>query len=388
MSQLEIQDPIQESLINQTKMDDAYYRSIIENNSFYIIKTDLQGRYTYLNPFFCKMFSLKAEEWIGKESLSLIMPVDHAVCLETVEKCFTDLKKTFWVILRKPVPNGVLSTQWEFKIVTDEIGNPSELLCIGHDITPLILKQEELQSLVDVTAEQNKRLINFTYVISHNIRSHVANIIGILNISDEMEDNTMALGMIKESTQSLDQTLHNLNEIISIQANTSLPVTQINIFQEIHRIISSIQILITEADVKISYLFDPHQILTTNPAYFESIILNLLTNALKYKSWERSLEIELNVYHTPEHTVLTFRDNGMGIDLKRYNDQLFGMYKTFHRNKDARGLGLYIIKTQIEAMKGSIEVESEVHVGTTFKLCFKRNNQFELGSFVSPGTEP
>ena len=193
MSEKEVLILKKEAIIEQTQKDDTYFRSIIENNSFYIIRTDLEGRYTYLNPFFCKMFSLKAEEWLGRESLSLIMPVDHAACIETVEKCFAAPENSFWVILRKPTPGGVLSTQWEFKILKDEEGNPFELLCIGHDITPLIMKQEELRSLVDVTAEQNKRLVNFTYIISHNIRSHVANILGILNISEDMEDNAAAL---------------------------------------------------------------------------------------------------------------------------------------------------------------------------------------------------
>jgi PAS domain S-box-containing protein len=357
-----------QDLIEQTQKDDAYFRSIIENNSFYIIKTDLEGRYTYLNPFFCKMLSLKAEEWIGKESLSLIMPVDHEACVETVGKCFAEPDQSHWVILRKPVPSGVLSTQWEFKVLKDENGNPCELLCIGHDITPLILKQEELRSLVDVAAEQNKRLVNFTYIVSHNIRSHVANIIGILNISQDLEDTGMALGLIQESTSNLDQTLNNLSEIISIQSHTSLPIVKLNVFNEINRIIQSIQVLITGADTTIHYLFEPTLVLNTNPAYFESIVLNLITNALKYKSTERALVIELDLYEEDEYKVLTFKDNGLGINLEKYRDQLFGLYKTFHKNEDARGLGLYIIKTQIEAMQGKIEVESQLNTGTTFKI--------------------
>ena len=372
MIERKVQGQTKENLIKQTQNDDAYFRSIIHNNSFYIIKTDLAGNYTYLNPFFCKMLSLKAEDWLGKESLSLILPVDHAACIETVGKCFADPDSSFWVILRKPIPNGILSTQWEFKTLKNENGKPCELLCIGHDITPLILKQEELQNLVDVTAEQNKRLVNFTYIISHNIRSHVANIIGILDISADLDDNKMALSMIRETADNLDETIYNLNEIISIQANTSLPVKSLNIFQEISRVTQSIQVLITDANTKIFHKFDSEKTINTNPAYFESILLNLITNALKYKSPARSLEIVLDFYDFEEYKVLTFSDNGIGINLEKYKDQLFGMYKTFHKNKDARGLGLYIIKTQIEAMKGKIEVESEINVGTTFKLYFKQ----------------
>jgi signal transduction histidine kinase len=170
----------------------------------------------------------------------------------------------------------------------------------------------------------------------------------------------------------MDETISNLNEVISIQANTSLPFRNLNIYQEINRIIQSIQMLIIAAETTIIYDFDQEEILNTNPAYFESILLNLITNALKYKSPVRPLTIELSLEHTGPYTLLTFKDNGLGINLNKYKDQLFGMYKTFHKNKDARGLGLYIVKTQVEAMKGKIEVESTIDIGTTFKLYFNQ----------------
>lgn len=360
-------------IIEQIQKDNAYFRSIIENNSFYIIKTDLLGNYTYMNPFFCKMLNIKAEDYLGKESLSLILPEDHASCKETVKKCFAEPNTSHWVNLRKPYALGELSTQWEFKLTEDEEGKPLEIICVGHDITPLILKQEELQNLVDITSGQNKRLINFTYIISHNIRSHVANIIGILDIDGFMEseeESKMAWSLLKESAGSLDVTLHNLNEIISIQSYTNLPLSPINVHEEINRIVKSIQVMVEKAETTISYNFEENEILESNHAYFESIILNLLTNALKYRSPARPLEINIGLINDGKYKVLTFRDNGLGIDLKRNKDEMFGMYKIFHDNKDARGLGLFIIKTQIEAMHGKIEVESEVGVSTTFKLFF------------------
>lgn len=360
-------------IIEQIKLDNAYYRSIIENNSFYIIKTDLEGNYTYMNPFFCKMLDIRAEDYLGKNSLSLILPDDHGICIQTVEKCFAEPNVSHWVNLRKPYSKGYLSTQWEFKLVLDPNGNPLEVVCVGHDITPLILKQEELQNLVDITSGQNKRLINFTYIISHNIRSHVANIIGIMDIDETFEseeENKLAWEIIKESAGSLDETLRNLNEIISIQSHTNLPFSPINVYGEIQRIIKSIQVMVDQAQTVIYYNFNPNEIIQSNPAYFESIILNLVTNALKYKCSARPLEINIDLYKEEKYTVLTFKDNGLGIDLDRYKDEMFGMYKIFHSNKDARGLGLFIIKTQIEAMQGKIEVESEVGYSTTFKLYF------------------
>ncbi len=360
------------SFYKEIQRENDYYKSIIENNSFYIIKTDLEGRYTYLNPFFCQMLKLKSEDWIGKDSLGIIIPEDHQACINTVMLCFTNPNQSHWVVLRKPVAKGIISTQWEFKMLIDEAGNFSEILSIGHDITSLVLRQEELETLVGITAEQNKRLVNFTYIVSHNIRSHVANIIGIINLNNldaDMDDKT-ALQYINVSTKSLDETIHNLNDIISIQSNTNLPLKDINIFSEISRIVESIAVLVTNAGTTINYHFDKGEQLNTNASYFESIMLNLITNSLRYKSADLDLIVDIDVYTSGAYKVITFKDNGIGIDLKKYGQRLFGMYNTFNGNKDAKGMGLYIIKTQVEAMKGKIEIESEVGKGTTFKIYF------------------
>jgi PAS domain S-box-containing protein len=359
-------------IYSDIQSDDNYYRSIIENNSFYVIKTDLEGNYSYMNPFFCQQFRIKPKEWLGRPSIDLIIPADHQVCIETVQQCFATPGESHWVILRKPHFTGIVSTQWEFKVVLDEAGNPLELVCIGHDITSLIMRQQELQTLVDVTADQNKKLLNFTYIISHNIRSHVANIIGIIDLNDDgtPEDKELGWNMIKKSIGGLDATIHNLNDVINIQTNVNLPIKMVFLKKEITNIIDSIRVLFDKDNTSIKYNFDDAAFLITNPAYLESIILNLITNALKYKSTTRPLEIELSMSREKEYDVLTFRDNGIGINLEQNGDKVFGMYKTFHGNVDAKGMGLFIVRNQIEAMGGKIEIESEVDKFTSFKIFF------------------
>jgi signal transduction histidine kinase len=104
------------------------------------------------------------------------------------------------------------------------------------------------------------------------------------------------------------------------------------------------------------------------PAYIESIFLNLTTNAIKYRDPEKEPTLTIQSYIEDQFIVLSVEDNGKGIDLERYGNKIFGMYKTFHGNKDARGIGLFITKNQIESMGGTIEVESEVGVGTKFRV--------------------
>ena len=112
---------------------------------------------------------------------------------------------------------------------------------------------------------------------------------------------------------------------------------------------------------------------TVVPAYLDSILLNLISNAVKYRAQQRPATIRLHAHQAAGFVVLTVQDNGLGIDLVKNRAKLFGMYKTFHDNEDARGVGLFLTKNQIEAMLGTIEVESEVGVGSTFKICFNEN---------------
>mgnify|MGYP000558870078 CR=1 FL=1 len=110
------------------------------------------------------------------------------------------------------------------------------------------------------------------------------------------------------------------------------------------------------------------------PAYLESILLNIVTNAIKYSDTKKVSKIIFTSDINDDYVVLNIKDNGLGIDLNKYKDSIFGLYKTFHKNNDARGVGLYLTKNQIENMGGKIEVESTLHVGSTFKIYFKKSN--------------
>lgn len=359
----------------QIQKDNAYYKSIIENQSFYIIKTDLEGNYTYLNPAYCKVMGIRHQDWLGKSALTLVIPEDHSRCQEIIELCFAYPDKSHLAIIRMQSPEGILTTQWEFSLLCEDPLNCEAFLGIGHDITPLIKKQEDLQRLVDVTALQNKRLNNFTYIVSHNIRSHVANLSGILNITNmnDAEDRNLSFSILKKSVGALDETIHHLNDVISIQDNTNLPKSVLNVKNEINKALENIKMLLLSSNTSVHCDVPDQQQLITNSAYFESILLNLLTNAVKYRSPKRNPDITISLLEEENYKILIVTDNGLGIDLNKYRNRLFGMYNTFHGNKDAKGLGLFITKTQIESMKGKIEVESTLDVGTTFKVYFPLN---------------
>ncbi len=365
------------ALSSQLALEKQFYKSIIDNQSFYIAKIDLQGRYSFVNNFFCQAMGQNAEELFNGNSMESIVVEDHQACRDTAVKCFAQPNVNHRVRLRKKTPKGIIYNIWDFNGITNESGDVIEILCIGYEITELIEKQKQLQNLTDVAAEQNERLQNFTYIISHNVRSHVGNLKGMMALiyegTDNRENMVEYLGFLKIAINGLDETISNLNEIVSAQNSINLPQKTILLNEYLEKSITNISDAVTNSKAVIHNQIPQDATIDIFPAYLDSILLNMLTNAIKYKSPERFPEIYVNFYQENEYKVLSFKDNGIGIDLEKNKDKLFGMYQTFHGNSDAKGLGLFITKTQIEGMKGKIEVESEVGKGTTFKIYLPDN---------------
>jgi signal transduction histidine kinase len=231
--------------------------------------------------------------------------------------------------------------------------------------------EQKLTNSLNIITEQNQRLVNFSYIVSHNLRSHTSNIktiIGFLQETTNEVERLELLTHLQTVSDSLDNTLHNLNEVVAIQTVKDLSIEPINVYDFIKKAIAVLSEQIALKKASIINKVPKDFLINYNPAYFESIILNFISNAIKYSSNERAPIIILALELIQNRNILSITDNGMGIDLEKYGEKLFGLYKTFHGNKDARGIGLFISKNQIEAMNGKIEVESKLNIGTTFKI--------------------
>ncbi len=235
------------------------------------------------------------------------------------------------------------------------------------------LKELALQRTLDLLNNQNERLLNFAHIVSHNLRSHSGNISMLLKILQESKNESEKEKMIQyiaKASDSLMDTVWNLNEVVSIQTNKNLQNAEISLRDYIEKATQTIGGEIQKYQVQIHNLVSDSIRVRCNASYMESILLNFLTNAVKYRHPDRVPEITLNAERQENRLILSIKDNGLGIDMKKYGDKLFGMYKTFHNNKDAKGIGLFITKNQVEAMGGKIEVESRLNNGTTFRIIF------------------
>jgi PAS domain S-box-containing protein len=246
-------------------------------------------------------------------------------------------------------------------------------LGIATDISYIKKTEKEIQSLLEVTKDQNERLKNFAHIVSHNLRSHSGNISMMLDLYQqeypELQNNEF-IELLNTASDNLKRTITHLNEVVLMNTATNENLHSINLNDYMERTIKNVAGLAINAGIKIINTIDDSLNIPVIPAYLESILLNFVTNGIKYKSNKEDCYIKVHATTEEGYVVLHVQDNGIGIDLKKNRDKLFGMYKTFHNNKDARGIGLFISKNQVEAMNGKIEVESELNVGTTFKIYF------------------
>jgi PAS domain S-box-containing protein len=250
-------------------------------------------------------------------------------------------------------------------------GKPNMLRGIMIDITQSKEAENELNNSFEIVSEQNKRLLNFSYIVSHNLRSHTSNIASIVSFlenTDSQEEKNEMLQLLKTVSNSLNETMLHLNEVINIRTNISLVLMPLNLNEYISTALNVLNEQISKNDISILSHVPLDTIINYNPAYLESILYNIISNSIRYRHPDRTAIIKISYHIENNLKFLEISDNGIGIDLIKNADKLFGMYKTFTTNSESKGIGLFITKNQIDAMGGTITVESEPNIGTTFKI--------------------
>jgi PAS domain S-box-containing protein len=252
----------------------------------------------------------------------------------------------------------------------------SKYMVVSRDITPMKNAEATIEKLYAISKNQGEKILDFTHIISHNIRSNTSNISMIIDLIGDMVDSSEKeeyFQLLKESNNKLSDTIHYLNETINAQLNKKNQKINLNLKTQIEKTLSGINGIIKNKFVDLEIQVPQNIEIYTIPTYFESIIFNLVTNAVKYKSPDRKLEITIKAQKKNSKTTIEIIDNGLGINMERNKDKIFGMYKTFHGNEDAVGLGLFMTKNHIETLGGEISVKSKVGIGSEFK--FTLNDQ-------------
>ena len=237
----------------------------------------------------------------------------------------------------------------------------------------ILQANDDLEILTQHLTGQNEQLADFAHITSHNLRSPVSNLNALLhlyNISESEEERKLLFEKFEVVINHLTSTLNTLIEALRTkkEGRKSLELISFDKVLDKTKEIISGQIIKTNAIITSDFSKSPK--IEYHKTYLESIFLNLVTNAIKYRSPDRDPEIHIETEYIDQKIKITFRDNGLGIDLKKHGHKLFGLYKTFHRHPEAKGVGLYLTKIQIETMGGSISATSEENRGSVFTINF------------------
>ncbi|GAB3200133.1 PAS domain S-box-containing protein [Pontibacter aydingkolensis] len=246
-------------------------------------------------------------------------------------------------------------------------------IAIQTDITEKKKAEAELVKLADDLYKQNLNLQQFTYMVSHNLRAPVANALGLTRLISKIDAGSpqfnSILNKLETSVYQLDTVIKDISNILSVRdAARTLPREMVNILAIVTDVLTPFEDELTSGNCLVTLDIDRSFGMMANKAYLYSILQNLVSNAIKYRSPDRALTLDISVKKDKRGFVYTISDNGLGMDMHVVENQLFKLYKRFHPSTHGKGIGLFLVKTQVETIGGKIMVDSAVGIGTTFKL--------------------
>ena len=354
--------------INRLDHEKDQFKKFFELSSEVLMIAGMDGSIKLVSKAFTKVLGYSNQEGVNNSFFYFVHPEDVGVAVLHFEQLREDSVPSFFQVQMKSKEGITRHFLWSY---AGDV-KTGEIYAAGYDITE-IKEAQQVRELAKRLSHQNEQLASFAHIVSHNLRSHVGNLNSLLHLNKIASANEKEglFEMFEKVAQHLSTTLNDLIESLRIKEDIS---------KERH-VIYFEQVLKKTKEVLASQILESNAIITNSfkilsmqypGIYLESIFLNLLSNAIKYRAEEQPLYIHVETYLINGELILKIEDNGVGIDLEKYGDKLFGFYKTFHALKDSKGIGLFITKTQVETMGGSIEVESELSKGTTFFVIFNK----------------
>jgi PAS domain S-box-containing protein len=360
------------------------FRALIENSTDGITITNEDFVIVYESPAVKRMTGYSLIERGGTVLFDHIHPDDVAKCREFYNELNANPGKPIFLQYRMRHSQG--EYLWVEGTATNLLHEESVKATIFNyrDVTERKNHEHERELLIQELTRHNKDLRQFSYITSHNLRAPLSNLLGLLGLIKFINIEDPSLKDIIEgfnvSTNSLNDTINDLLHILYVKENVAIAQEEVPVFHLLQKVITQVSNLLEEIDPDLVTNLDTSDVIYFNKAYLESIFLNLLTNAIKYRSTNRKLKLTILLNKKDGKTILTFEDNGIGLDLNKCRSKVFGLYQRFHNHPDSKGLGLYLVKTQVEALGGTIDIESEVERGTKFILTF--NKSYAEQSFV------
>ena len=369
---------VTENVLAQKKMRESEIRlkqaqSIAHVGSF---EVDFATKSSVWSEELCRIYGFPIDDnrhHYGKW-MDMVHPddLDHVVAIVEEAKQSLGHSAIYHRIIRRDGSVRHIFSQGEYEL--DEKGKVTGLHGVAHDITDQKYAELERTKMISDLTQRNKDLEQFSYVVSHNVRAPLANIISLISLlSDDHlgPEGQEVVKALNESTSKLDSVIRDLNVILKMGRKLDESMENVSFEALITDIKLSIANLIIGGKVELISDFSAIGHMHTFKSYLHSIFYNLILNSIKYRRPDVAAKIYVSSKIDEGNLVLEFCDNGIGIDLEKYKNQLFGLYKRFHPHIQGKGMGLYMVKMQVEQLHGKIMVESEVNKGTNFRVVFR-----------------
>jgi len=341
-----------------------------ESSADLLCITGFDGYFKKVNPALSKLLGYSTDELTSKPINEFILPDDRDI---------TNSR-------RDRITSGIPLLNFENRYITKEgdlvwlswtsIPDMDRKLvyAIAKNVTHNRKLSDDRNQLISSLTKKNSELKQLTYSTSHDLRSPLGNIIGILGILDFskiQDDETLELlNMVNISAEKMKQTLNLQIDSLRETERVIVDIREINLVDCLKATTDSIKSHINSSNTTIKENFDAFQTVRFNRSYMESIFLNLITNSIRYSKPSEAPIINIRTAVENGIKKLIFSDNGIGMDMEKVKGKIFGFNQTFHDCKESKGIGLYLVSNHVRAMSGSISVESEVGKGSTFTISF------------------
>jgi signal transduction histidine kinase len=361
--------------VEMLSQSEASLNAIIENVGMVIYSLDREFRYTHFNShlkkivkqvynedievgdvvfdFLYKENPLEADEWRARYARAL-----GGEALQFVKETILGEHHSFFKVHINPIREK-----------EEVIG----LACVAIDISTERLAELQQERTAWDLHVRNHTLEQYSYIVAHNLRGPIANLLGIANLLEMEEvsrkDKDEAVSHIMASAQKLDDVICDLSNILQAKEQVNLHRESISFADIVDDVTDSIQSAIVESGALISTDFSDCSGMITIKAYLHSIFYNLISNSIRFARPGIVPMIKIRSRHSEDGICLTFQDNGLGFDTALYGDKIFGLYNRFHPQiAEGKGMGLFMVKTHVETLGGTISISSDVGTGTTFSI--------------------
>jgi len=343
---------------------------------FFDISEDLfciasyDGYFKRINPAVSKLLEYSTKELMEK-------PINHFVYQTDKEKTNSarnDLRKRiplFNFENRYLTKSGrIVWLLWTSIPVEDE----KLIYAVAKNITDKKELERERKLHIKKLTEINKEFKQLSYSAAHDLRSPVNNMLAIFNLMDtnsiQDEEALDFINILKSTADTLKENLDQYIRLLNSKNQIDSEIEEIDLKSALDEVLIAINSLIQNSKATINIDFSKATKVYFNKSYLKSIFLNLITNSIKYSKPDTLAEISIRSEKLDNKTQLIISDNGIGFDLDKVKDKVFGLYQTFNEHIDSNGIGLYLVYNHITNLGGHISLESEVNKGAKFTITF------------------